>query len=64
MSWNYVVDKDGNLEIIVTRWYGQIGQKESHLIASGFIPFEPVQVEVYGEDEAKMIKPLVKEQRR
>lgn len=60
MSWDYVVDKDGNLGIIVSRWYNEKGNREVRLIATGFQPYEPVQVEVCGEDESLAIKPNFK----
>ena len=65
MSWDYVVDRNGNLEIIVSRWYNKTSPKEVRLIASGFIPFEPVQIDVYGEDEALAVNPFkeVKDER-
>ena len=55
MSFDYKVDEKGNLEIIVSRWYcspppkGK-GIKEIRLLATGFEPNEPVQVEVLGEE--------------
>jgi hypothetical protein len=51
MSWDYVVDEKGNLEIIVSRWYNESRKREVRLLATGFEPYEPVQVEVCGEDE-------------
>lgn len=58
MSWDYVVDKNGNLEVIVSRWYSdRLPKKEIYLCASGFEPYEPVQVEVCGEDESLVVKP-------
>ena len=55
MSWDYRVDKDGKLEIIVSRWYNQAppkgkGERIIHLEVDGFEPNEPVQVEVCGEE--------------
>ena len=56
MSWDYVCDESGELEVIVSRWYNQQppkghGNKEVRLVVDGFIPNEPVQVEIYGADE-------------
>jgi len=58
MSWDYVVGKDGCLEIIVSRWYNRGGNKRETLIASGFEPYEPVQVEVCGEDDGLAVRPF------
>ena len=55
MSWDYKVDKDGKLEIIVSRWYNApppkgLGSKVITVYAEGFEPNEPVQVDILGED--------------
>ncbi len=55
MSWDYRVDKNGNLEVIVSRWYNSPhpegkGEKMVALLATGFEPNEPVQVEVLARD--------------
>ena len=52
MGWDYRVDKEGKLEIIISRWYNQKDKRVVTLIADGFEPNEPVQVEICGaEDE-------------
>jgi len=56
MSWDYRVDADGRLEIIISRWYCQRppegkGERVIRLWADGFEPNEPVQVEICGEEE-------------
>lgn len=63
MSWDYVVDKDGCLEIIVSRWYNKTGNRREVLQACGFEPYEPVQVEVCGVPEELAVEPLVKEKK-
>lgn len=57
MSWDSVVDKNGHLEIIITRWYNKGCAREVRLNATGFEPYEPVQVEICSEDEELMVKP-------
>jgi len=61
MSWDYVVDKNGCLEIIVSRWYCSKGERMVKLTARGFESYEPVQVEICGEDESLAVKPLIEE---
>lgn len=61
MSWDYVCDENGSLEIIVSRWYNAKGERREIVIASGFEPYEPVSVEVCGEDESLVVKPLIGE---
>lgn len=56
MGWDCKVDKNGRLEIIVSRWYNQPppkgrGEKIVWLCAEGFEPHEPVQVEICGDQE-------------
>lgn len=58
MSWDYVCDQDGCLEILVSRWYNKTGKKESLVSASGFEPYEPVQLEVFGKATEWAVKPF------
>ena len=58
MSWDYVVDKNGCLEIIVGRYYNMDSKRKVTLHASGFQPYEPVSVEVCGEAESLAVKPF------
>jgi len=58
MSWDYVCDENGNLEVIVSRWYNRTSKLVWSHTFSGFMPYEPVQVEVRGEDEEKMVEPF------
>ncbi len=52
MSWDYRVDKNGNLEIIVSRWYTKgKGKRIVSLVAPGFEPHEAVQVEICGKEQ-------------
>lgn len=51
MSWDYKCNENGELEIIVSRWYNRGGNYRVTLMARGFEPNEPVQVEVLGGDE-------------
>lgn len=58
MSWDYVTDEHGNLEIIVTRWYSdRLPQRRVSVVANGFMPFEPVQIEVISQDDKVVIPP-------
>jgi len=61
MSWDYVCDEEGRLEIIVSRWYNKTGNRVETVYAYGFESYEPVSVEVCGEDEELAIKPLIGE---
>ncbi len=57
MSWDTRCDENGQLEIIVSRWYNGEGNRTVRLVASGFEPFEPVQTEIcgyYGEETSKI----------
>lgn len=58
MSWDYVVNEKGELEVIVSRWYNRTSQMTHSYTFSGFEPFEPVQVEICAEDDDKMVKPF------
>ena len=58
MSWNYVCDKSGSLEIIVSRWYNHEGDKRECFVAVGFEPYEPVEVDILTEDRDLAIKPF------
>jgi len=52
MGWDYRADENGRLEILVGRWdtLGK-GGKEVLLVAEGFEPNEPLQVEVFAKEE-------------
>jgi len=58
MSWHYVCDRDGCLQILVSRFYNRTGNKEEILTASGFEPYEPVDVDICSENEDKGIIPF------
>lgn len=56
MSWDYRVDEDGSLEIIVSRWYNTPppngnGRRVIRFYADGFEPNEPISVEVIGSED-------------
>ena len=58
MSWDYVVDEHGNLEIIISRRYNdRLPQKRVSVVANGFMPFEPVQVDIISQDDDKIVIP-------
>ncbi len=51
MSWDILADENGSVEIIITRWYNQGNRLERRTTLAGFQPFEPVSVELCGEDD-------------
>ncbi len=53
MSWDYVCDENGQIEIIVSRYYNRVSRKVETFTFSGFDSFEPVSVEICGEDDSK-----------
>ena len=59
MSYDYVCDEEGRLEIIVSRYYNRTGDRREIVYAYGFEPYEPVSVEVCGEEESKAVKPIL-----
>ena len=56
MSWDFRVDKNGKLEVIVSRWNNSKGERVMRMWAEGFEPNEPVQVEIVGAEEIDAIK--------
>ena len=54
MGWHYIADKNGDIEILVTRWNNYpppkgLGPLEVRLVASGFEPNELVDVEIMAD---------------
>ena len=57
MSYDTRTDENGNLEIIVSRWYPKNGNPRVIAVAaSGFEPYEPVHYEICGKDESEVPK--------
>lgn len=54
MSWSHVCDGNGRIEIFVSRWYNKYGNLEKHICIDGFQPYEPVDVEICGEDDERL----------
>ena len=54
MSYDCRCDEKGNLEIEVSRWYNVDGGRVETLVASGFHPYEAVQVEVMGLEDSEV----------
>ena len=56
MSYDYITDDCGRLEIIVNRWYNKYGNRSITVYADGFEPYEPVSLEVIGEDDDSLAR--------